>query len=202
MLGKIVAIAALAAGGVALKKRLGQNAKTGSRPSVEETIDVQVPVSTAYNQWTQFEDFPKFMSGVEEVRQLDDTHLHWRARVAGKEEHWHSEITSQIPDKRIAWRSTSGPRNSGVVSFQSLSPDSTRITLRMEYEPSTLIEKIGSAFGAVSFEMSGNLQRFADFLESRQRETGAWRGTVQGGSTVATGSGESSATPSGSSSVQ
>ncbi len=196
MLGKLIAVAALAAGGVVLKKRMGQNAQTGSRPSVEETVDVQVPVSTAYNQFTQFEEFPKFMSGVEEVRQLDDTHLHWRARIAGKEEHWHSEITSQIPDKRIAWRSTSGPRNSGVVSFQSLSPESTRVTLRMEYEPSTLVEKIGSAFGAVKFELGGNLQRFADFLETRHRETGAWRGTVQGGSTVTPSAGESSGSTS------
>ena len=183
MLGRIVAVAAVAAGGLLLKKQLDKS-RSGIASSVEESIEVQVPVSTAYNQWTQFEEFPKFMHGVEEVRQLDDTHLHWRARIAGKEEHWHSEITSQIPDKRIAWRSTSGPRNSGVVSFEKVSDSSTRITLRMEYEPTGLLEKIGDALGAVKAEASGNLKRFSEFLESRHRETGAWRGTVRGGSSV------------------
>ena len=185
MLGRIVAVAALAVGGVLLKKQLNKS-RTGAASSVQESIEVQVPVSTAYNQWTQFEDFPKFMHGVEEVRQLDDTHIHWRARIAGKEEHWHSEITSQIPDKRIAWRSTTGPRNSGVVSFEPLSDSSTRITLRMEYEPSGLIEKIGDVLGAVKREASGNLKRFSEFIETRHRETGAWRGTVRGGSAVST----------------
>lgn len=201
MLGKLVAVAALAAGGVMLKKQL---AKTqggrdgGSTSSIEETIEVNVPLSTAYNQWTQFEEFPKFMHGVEEVRQLDDTHLHWRARIAGKEEHWHSEITSQVPDKRIAWRSTSGPSNSGVVSFERITDDRTRITFRMEYVPPGWLEKIGDALGLVKSEASGNLSRFAEFIEKRHRETGAWRGTVSAGTAVGGGSGSGGATGSSS----
>lgn len=129
--------------------------------SVVESIDVKVPVSTAYNQWTQFEDFPNFMQDVLEVRQVDDTHLHWRARIAGKEEEWDAEITNQIPDRRIAWRSTSGPPNSGAVSFDSLGADRTRVTLRMSYQPRNALEKIGDALGAVKLETSGNLKRFS-----------------------------------------
>jgi uncharacterized membrane protein len=118
MLNRIVTVAALAAGGILLSRQLKKSRMSG-RSTVQESIEVNVPVHTAYNQWTQFEDFPKFMDGVEEVRQLDDTHLHWRAKVFGKEEEWDAEITEQIPDKRIAWRSISGIPNAGVVTFQN-----------------------------------------------------------------------------------
>src|SRR4030081_543818 len=103
--------------------------------TLEKSIEVNAPVSTAYNQWTQFEDFPKFMEGVKEVRQLDDTHVHWHAEIAGKDKEWDAEITEQIPDQRIAWRSTTGTPNSGIVTFEKISDDKTRITLRMDYEP-------------------------------------------------------------------
>jgi uncharacterized membrane protein len=189
----LVAIVALAAAGIWLKKRMGPPQATGdSSKFVEDSIEVDVPVSTAYNQWTQFEDFPQFMQDVLEVRQVDDTHLHWRARIAGKEEEWDAEITNQIPDRRIAWKSTSGPPNSGAVSFEPISDNRTRVTLRMSYQPRNALEKVGDALGAVKLETSTNLHRFREFLQSRGRETGAWRGTVSGGSTTGNGTGASS----------
>ena len=185
-LGRLAAVAALAAGGYWLKKKMnpapGQG--TGELSFVQDSIEVDVPISTAYNQWTQFEDFPNFMKDVEEVRQVDDTHLHWRASSGGKPVEWDSEITTQIPDRRISWRSTSGPPNSGAVTFDRVADNRTRITLRMSYRAPGLVEKVGDALGAVRMELSGNLHRFADFIQSRQRETGAWRGTVTGGSTA------------------
>ncbi|HEY4542048.1 MAG TPA: SRPBCC family protein [Noviherbaspirillum sp.] len=149
--------------------------------TVEKSIDVNVPVHVAYNQWTQFEDFPKFMEGVQEVRQLDDTHLHWRANVGGKEEEWQAEITEQVPDQRIAWTSRSGARNGGVVTFHHLSEGVTRIMAQIEYDPQSLTEKAGDMLGVMSRRVEGDLERFKDFIESRGQETGAWRGTVQGG---------------------
>jgi uncharacterized membrane protein len=154
---------------------------TGELSFVQDSIEVDVPIRTAYNQWTQFEEFPRFMQDVEEVRQIDDTHLHWRANIAGKPVEWDSEITTQIPDRRISWRSTSGPPNSGAVTFDRVTDNRTRITLRMSYRAPGLLEKVGDALGAVRMELSGNLHRFADFIQSRQRETGAWRGTVAAG---------------------
>lgn len=184
----LIALAALGAAGLVvrnqMKKNRGGGAGSATRlSSVTESIDVDVPVSTAYNQWTQFEDFPRFMSGVQEVRQIDDTHLHWRAQIAGKEEQWDAEITQQVPDRLIAWRSTSGAPNQGSVSFQPLSENRTRIELRIDYLPRGAAEVLGDAFGAVSQRASGNLQRFKAFLEERGSATGAWRGTVPGGST-------------------
>ncbi|MDB5728076.1 MAG: cyclase [Noviherbaspirillum sp.] len=181
MLNRFVAVAALAVGGVLLSKQLkkSRNAGAGSGTStVEEAIEVNVPVSTAYNQWTQFEDFPKFMDSVREVRQLDDTHLRWRADVAGKEEQWDAEITEQIPDKRIAWRSIGGVQNSGVVTFHKISDSKTRIMLQMDYVPQSADEKIGDMLGFVKMQLKGNLNRFKELLESRGAETGAWRGSV------------------------
>lgn len=151
--------------------------------ATEKSIEVNVPVSTAYNQWTQFEDFPKFMEGIEEVKQLDDTHLHWRAKIGGKEKEWKAEITEQIPDSRIAWRSTTGTRNDGMVSFTRLSDDTTRVTVNMTYEPEGMVESAGDAVGVLGRRVQGDLERFKDFLESRGHETGAWRGSVQGGQT-------------------
>jgi uncharacterized membrane protein len=149
--------------------------------TVEKSIEVNVPIHTAYNQWTQFEDFPKFMDGVKEVRQLDDTHLHWHAEIFGKDKEWDAEITEQIPDQRIAWRSTSGAPNAGVVTFQKLSDDRTRITLRMDYEPEGVIENVGDFLGIFSRRVEGDLERFKEFIESRGQETGAWRGKVEEG---------------------
>ena len=196
MLGRLVAIAGLAAGGYMLKKKMNQSSSPSGTSFAEDTIEVAVPVSTAYNQFTQFEEFHHFMESVIEIKQLDDTHLQWRARVAGKEESWQSEITHQMPDKRIAWRSTTGPENSGVVTFQSVSDGRTRVTLRMSYRPPGLIETLGDALGAVRIELTRNLQSFKRFIEGRQVETGSWRGTVTG-DVAMTKSGASSG-PSGS----
>ncbi|HJW55844.1 MAG TPA: SRPBCC family protein [Burkholderiaceae bacterium] len=178
MLNRIVAIAALAAGGILLSKQLKKSRGSGMRSSTEESIEVDVPVSTAYNQWTQFEDFPKFMESVREVQQLDDTHLRWRAEIGGKEEQWDAEITEQIPDKRIAWRSIGGVKNAGAVTFHKISDSKTRIMLQMDYEPRNVSEGIGDAFGVVKMQLKGNLKRFKELLESRGKETGAWRGSV------------------------
>ena len=179
MLNRIVTVAALAVGGALLSQQLKKKRSTkrlGS--SIEDSIEVNVPVRTAYNQWTQFEEFPQFMHSVKEVRQVDDTHLHWRANVAGQEKEWDVEITEQIPDDRIAWRSTSGVPNGGVVSFHRISDNVTRIMLQMDYQPEGALENLGDAIGAVRMEARGNLQRFKDLLELRGRETGAWRGSV------------------------
>jgi len=178
MLNRMVTVAALAVGGVLLSQQLKKQRGAGKLSSIEESIEVNVPVSTAYNQWTQFEEFPKFMESVREIRQLDDTHLHWRAEVAGKEIEWDVEITEQIPDKRIAWRSTSGVPNGGVVTFHKINEFTTRIMLQMEYQPEDMLEQMGDAIGAVRMAARGNLQRFKELLEARGKETGAWRGSV------------------------
>jgi uncharacterized membrane protein len=170
----------LTAGGYLLRNQLKKNSGGSRRLSTAtESIDVNVPVSTAYNQWTQFEDFPKFMAGVLEVRQLDDTHLHWRAEIGGKVEEWNAEITQQIPDRMIAWRSTTGAPNEGCVTFRPVSDSRTRVDLRIDYQPRGAAETIGDALGAVSMRARGNLERFKSFLERRGVETGAWRGSVQ-----------------------
>jgi uncharacterized membrane protein len=145
---------------------------------IQESITVDVPISTAYDQWTQFEEFPHFMEGVEYVRQIDDTHLHWCAVIAGKRVEWMAEIIEQIPDHRIVWQSTDGSRNSGHVSFQRLSEHRTRVTLQVDYEPSGVIENVGDALGIVRRRVKGDLERFKEFIEKRGVETGAWRGRV------------------------
>lgn len=178
MLGRIVTVAALAAGGVILSKQFKKSRGMDASSSITESIEINVPVRTAYNQWTQFEEFPQFMNSVREVRQLSDTRLHWRADVAGKEKEWDAEITEQIPDKRIAWRSTSGVSNSGVVTFHKISDSSSRVTLQMDYDPDTMTEQIGDAMGAVRMQVRSNLQKFKELIESRGAETGAWRGSV------------------------
>jgi len=146
--------------------------------SVTKSIDVNVPVRTAYDQWTQFESFPQFMEGVEEVRQIDDTHLHWRASVGGNTAEWDAVVTEQIPDERVAWTSTTGKPNAGVVTFHRLGDDQTRVTVQMEWEPQGLAESVGSAIGADDRRVQGDLQRFKEFIESRGAPTGAWRGEV------------------------
>ncbi|HEV8614540.1 MAG TPA: SRPBCC family protein, partial [Methylomirabilota bacterium] len=147
--------------------------------SIEQSIDVEVPVRTVYNQWTQFEEFPRFMEGVREVRQLDDKRLHWKAQVAGKEKEWDAEITEQIPDERIAWRSRSGAWNAGVVTFHRLGDGRARVMLQLEYEPEGVVENVGDALGFVTSRVKGDLERFKAFIESRGHETGAWRGEIE-----------------------
>lgn len=173
----IVTAIAVAAGYLAYKK-LGRAHDAGALSTTTEIIDVDVPISTAYNQWTQFEEFPKFMHNVLEVRQLDDRHLRWRARVAGQEEEWEAEITEQIPDERIAWRSIGAGQNEGEVTFRKLSDASTRIVLRMSYQPQSVGEKLGDTLGLVHSSARSSLQGFKDFVERRGAETGAWRGTI------------------------
>ena len=146
---------------------------------IEKSIELNVPVRTAYNQWTQFEEFPKFMEGVKQVKQLDDKHLHWKANIAGKDEEWNAEITEQIPDQRIAWTSQSGALNAGVVTFQPLSDAKSRMTLHLEYDPKGFVQQAADATGLVTHRVEGDLKRFKDFIESRGHETGAWRGTVK-----------------------
>ena len=147
--------------------------------SVQKSIDVHVPVRTAYNQWTQFEEFPQFMQGVEEVRQLDDKRLHWRASIAGKTEEWDAEITEQVPDMRVAWTNTTGARNAGVVTFHRLDDNTTRVMLQLDYDPEGVVENVGDALGFVSRRVEGDLERFKEFVEARGQETGAWRGTIE-----------------------
>ncbi|NEX63941.1 SRPBCC family protein [Noviherbaspirillum sp. 17J57-3] len=146
--------------------------------TVEESIEVNVPISTAYNQWTQFEDLPKFMDSVHEVRQIDDKHLHWKASIAGKDKEWDAEITEQIPEERIAWRSTGGVHNAGVVTFHKISENKTRVMLQMDYDPESVDEKVGDALGFVKLQAKANLKRYKELVESRGSETGAWRGTI------------------------
>jgi uncharacterized membrane protein len=145
----------------------------------EESIDVKVPVRTAYDQWTQFESFPQFMEGVEEVRQISDTKLAWRAEIAGRTESWDAEITEQTPDQRIAWTSRSGAKNAGVVTFHHIDDHTTRVMLQLEYEPDSLLERAGAALGIVGSRIKGDLKRFKEFIEERGEATGAWRGEVE-----------------------
>ena len=148
---------------------------------VDETIELEVPVSTAYNQWTQFEEFPQFMDNVESVRQLDDTHLHWVAEIAGKRYEWDAEITYQDPDKHVAWRATDGKQNTGSVRFDPLGDDRTRLRVRMNWETEGVAEALGDAAGADERGVRADLKRFKELVESRGRETGAWRGEVREG---------------------
>jgi uncharacterized membrane protein len=154
---------------------------------IQETIHLDVPVSTAYNQWTQFEDFPHFMEGVESVKQLDDTRLHWIAEFGGTKREWEAKITDQTPDSHIAWEG--GPEDpSGAVRFEPLGPNSCRITLVMDYEPQGAREKVGDLLGGAKMRVKRDLARFKQFIESRKVETGAWRGDVSGGQ-ASTGTG-------------
>ena len=147
---------------------------------VEKCIEVEAPLSMVYNQWTQFEEFPRFMEGVEEVKQLDDKRLRWRAEIAGKVVEWDAEIFEQIPDRRVAWRSTTGALNTGMVNFESLGPNRTKVWLKINYKTEGAMEKIGSALGVISQRVEGDLERFKEFIEDRGSETGAWRGQIEG----------------------
>jgi uncharacterized membrane protein len=145
---------------------------------IEKSIDVDVPIRTVYNQWTQFEDFPEFMEGVLEIKQLDDKRLLWRANVGGREKTWEAEITEQVPDDRIAWRSRDGAPNAGVVTFHRLADTKTRLMLQLEYAPEGAVEQLGDWVGVVTHRVQGDLKRFKEHIESRGQETGAWRGEI------------------------
>ena len=146
---------------------------------IEESVEVEVPVETAYNQWTQFEEFPQFMEGIESVQQLDDTHLLWSAEVGGKKEEWRAEITEQHPDHRVAWKATEGRENAGVVTFHRIDENSTRVMVQMDWEPDGAVETVGAAVGADSRRVKGDLKRYKELVEQRGSETGAWRGEVK-----------------------
>jgi uncharacterized membrane protein len=147
----------------------------------EKSIEVDVPVSTAYNQWTQFETFPEFMKGVKRVEQLGDRKLHWVAEIGGKDVEWTAEIVHQEPDRHIGWRSTSGAQNAGSVKFEPVGAARCRVTLRIDYQPEGAAEKTGAALGMVSGRIEGDLEKFKEFVERRGRETGAWRGEIREG---------------------
>ncbi|BBA36724.1 cyclase/dehydrase [Methylocaldum marinum] len=146
--------------------------------SMHKSIEVNVPVKVAYNQWTQFEDFPSFMENIVEVSQVDDSHVHWHAEIAGKHKEWDTEIVEQVPDQRIAWRTMAGPENHGIVSFEPVGGDRTRVSVDIEYQPETTMEKVGEMLGMVSSNVEEDLENFRDFIESRGHETGAWRGEI------------------------
>ncbi|HEV7908126.1 MAG TPA: SRPBCC family protein [Pseudonocardiaceae bacterium] len=146
--------------------------------TIEKSVDVQVPVSTVYNQWTQFESFPRFMDGVERIDQITPTRTHWVTKIAGVSREFDAEITEQHPDERVAWHTVDGPPHGGVVTFHRLDGWATRVNLQMEYEPETITEKAGAALGVVEHRIDGDLQRFKEFIESRGTETGEWRGDV------------------------
>ena len=146
--------------------------------SVTETIDVAVDVTTAYNQWTQFESFPKFMDGVEAIKQTDDTHLHWKTNIGGVTREFDTEITEQHPDERVAWKSTDGTTHAGVVTFHKLNDQSSRVTAQIDWQPEGMVEKVGAAVGVDDHRVKGDLKRFKSFIEQRGKETGEWRGDV------------------------
>ena len=147
--------------------------------TVEQSVEVAVPVRIAYNQWTQFEEFPQFMEGVESVTQIDETHLRWEANIAGVQRGWDAEITEQTPDQRIAWKATTGTTNAGVVTFHRIDDDRTRIMLQLDVEPEGLVEKAGDALGLIRRRATGDLERFKELIEQRGQESGAWRGEVE-----------------------
>ena len=147
--------------------------------TVEKSIEVDVPVSTAYNQWTQFESFPQFMDGVQRVDQTTPTTTHWVTSIAGVDREFEAEITEQHPDERIAWTSVDGPKQAGVVTFHRLDAGRTRVMLQMDFEPEGVVETAGDKLGVVGRRVEGDLKRFKSFIESRGTEEGAWRGAVE-----------------------
>jgi uncharacterized membrane protein len=147
--------------------------------TVTESVDVHVPVSTAYNQWTQFESFPRFMDGVDAVRQVDDRHTHWKTSLGGVAREFDAEITEQHPDERVAWKSTDGTTHAGVVTFHRLSDDTTRVTAQIDWQPEGLVEKAGAGLGVDDRHVRSDLRRFQEFIEQRGDEEGGWRGDVQ-----------------------
>lgn len=153
--------------------------------TVQESIDVNVPLSQAYNQWTQFEDFPQFMSGVDAVRQLDDATVHFQTSIGGVKRDYDARITCQTPDRQVSWESLDGPRNAGTVRFTELGPTETKVDVELVWEPGSATEKIGSAVGLDSRQVGADLKRFKKFIEGRDFETGGWRGRVDDGDVAA-----------------
>lgn len=148
--------------------------------TITESVDVAVDVSTAYNQWTQFESFPQFMEGVDEIRQVDDTHTHWMTSIGGITREFDATITEQLPDERVAWRSDSGPEHAGVITFHRLDDAATRVTAQIDIDPEGFVENVADKLGILDQRIKSDMRRFKDFIESRGgEETGAWRGSVQ-----------------------
>ena len=164
---------------------------------VEKSIQVDVPVSTAYGQWTQFEDFPHFMGGVKEVRQLDDRRLHWVAEIAGVRREWDASILEQVPDQRIAWAATSGATNAGAVRFEPAGAASTIVHLTLEYEPEGVVEQAGDKLGIVERQVKSDLERFKSLIEDQGYASGAWRGSIDEGAGVGTPGVEAAAASEG-----
>jgi uncharacterized membrane protein len=146
--------------------------------TVQESIDVHVPVRTAYDQWTQFESFPKFMEGVERIEQVTPTRTHWVTKIAGVKREFDAEITEQHPDERVAWKTDQGTHHAGVVTFHRIDDATTRVTLQMDHDPQGLVEKAADALGIVQGRIRGDLQNFKQFIEARGTEEGGWRGNV------------------------
>lgn len=149
--------------------------------TVDDRIEVDCPINTVYNQWTQFEEFPHFMDGIESVVQIDDTRLHWAASIGGVKREWDARIVQQKPDELVSWENVDGATNRGVVSFRPLDTDRTEVSLHLEFEPEGIVEQVGDKLGIVGGKAKGDLERFKEFIESRHTETGAWRGQVEGG---------------------
>lgn len=147
--------------------------------TIEQSIEVAVPVTTAYNQWTQFESFPEFMEGVDRIEQVSDTMTHWVTSIGGVKREFDAKITEQKPDERVAWRTVDEPHQAGVVTFHRLSPDTTKVMVQMDFEPEGVVEKAGDKLGLVNGRVKGDLERFKDFIESRGAATGSWRGEVR-----------------------
>jgi uncharacterized membrane protein len=147
--------------------------------SVTESVDVAVPVRTAYNQWTQFEEFPRFMEGVTEIRQIDDKTTHWKTEIGGVKREFDAKITEQLPDERVAWTSTGGSKQAGVITFHRLDETHTRVTAQIDFEPEGMVEQAGDKLGIVDRRIKGDMKRFKTFIEERGGlETGAWRGEI------------------------
>ncbi|MGY1822796.1 SRPBCC family protein [Geodermatophilus sp. SYSU D00079] len=153
---------------------------------VERSIQVEVPLRTAYGQWTQFEDFPHFMGGVREVRQLDDRRLHWVAEIAGVRREWEASVLEQVPDQKVAWAATSGATNAGAVRFEAAGPNATVVHLTLEYEPEGVVEQVGDELGVVERQVRSDLERFKALVEDEGYPTGVWRGSVDAGAGVGT----------------
>jgi len=147
--------------------------------TVTESVDVDVTITTAYDQWTQFESFPQFMDGVQEIRQIDDTHNHWVIKVAGVTREFDATITEQHPEERIAWRADDGPNHAGVVTFHRIDDNKTRVTAQLDIDPEGFVENVADKAGILDRRIKGDMKRFKEFIESRGSETGGWRGDVQ-----------------------
>jgi uncharacterized membrane protein len=173
----------LAAAGAALKLRGNKSASGIEISTIDESIEVEVPVTTAYNQWTQFEEFPLFMEGVDDVQQRDDTRLHWVATIGGRTAEWDAKILEQHPDKQISWISEDGKKTRGTVSFEPIGESKTLIRLSMSYQAEGPVEQLGSAAGLDAMRVRGDLGRFKNLIESRGTESGEWRGEIDAGKT-------------------